>query len=481
MNLKLVQGQTIFPVYVFLTDQNRRTVSELLKKGFDFSDSVPTPSRDTIAIHSSNGSVFFFKSLGDELELTAEQFRNALHDAISFLNQLKVEEASLVAYAFSSLKEDKELYGRALGEIPFLSNYKFIKYQHEPSSLPTLSVVSIHSDLPWEWIIEGTKMAEGVLIARDLVNEPPNVLTPRELALRIEELGKQYGFSVEVYDKAKIVELGMGGLLAVNRGSYEPPRFSILTWKPERPVNQKPIVLVGKGITFDTGGLSLKPTPNQMDFMKCDMAGAATVIGLFVSAALLKLPIYLIGLIPSTENRPGREAYTPNDVIRMYDGTYVEVLNSDAEGRMILADALAYAKQYNPDLVIDYATLTGSAIIALGEHTIALYSTASSEITEAFLQSGFRTYERMVLMPLWDEYKESLKSDIADLKNVGGRPAGSITAAKFLEHFTSYPWMHLDIAGPAYLSSPWTYRPKGGTGVGVRVTLDFLKRMYGGQ
>lgn len=464
INLKLVQGQPLFPAYVFLTDQNQRAMEELLHSGFGYQGSIPGPIQEAISISSVGDKLFIFKNLGEERELTAEQFRNAIHDAISFLNQLKFQEASLIVYGLSSFKEDKELYSRALGEIPFLSSYRFVKYQHHSTDLPVLSTLSIHSDLPWEWIMEGVKIAEGVCVARDLVNEPPNVLTPRELAFRIERAGSEYGFSVEVFDKAKIVELGMGGLLAVNRGSFEPPRFSILTWKPENAVNRKPIILVGKGITFDTGGLSLKPTSGQMDFMKCDMAGAAAVVGIFIGVALLRLPIFLVGLIPATENRPGREAYTPNDVIRMYDGTYVEVLNSDAEGRMILADALAYAKHYDPELVIDYATLTGSAIIALGERTIALYSTADSQITNAMLQSGFRTYERMVLMPLWDEYKEQLKSDIADLKNVGGKPAGSITAAKFLEHFTGYPWMHLDIAGPAYLSSPWTYRPKGGDG-----------------
>jgi leucyl aminopeptidase len=477
MNLKLLQGEPVFPLLVFVTDQNQKAIEELLQNGFGFQGPLPNLSQDAITIHASNGNLFFFQFLGDETQLTAERFRNAIHEGISFLNQLKLTQASLVAYGFSLLKEDTELYGRALGEIPFLSNYRFTKYQKE-ASLPTLTTLSVHSDLKWLWILEGVKIAEGVVIARDLVNEPPNVLTPRELAFRIQQFGREYGFEVEIFDKAKIVELGMGGLLAVNRGSFEPPRFVTLTWKPENAVNSKPIVLAGKGITFDTGGLSLKPTQGQMDYMKCDMAGAAAVVGTFVAVALLRLPIHLVGLIPATENRPGREAYTPNDVIRMYDGTHVEVLNSDAEGRMILADALAYAKRYDPELVIDYATLTGSAIIALGVHTIALYSTTNEEVTNAFLESGFRTYERMVRMPLWDEYKEALKSEIADLKNVGGRPAGSITAAKFLEHFTRYPWMHLDIAGPAYVLSPWTYRGKGGTGVGVRLTLDFFKSYY---
>jgi leucyl aminopeptidase len=211
--------------------------------------------------------------------------------------------------------------------------------------------------------------------------------------------------------------------------------------------------------------------------MKDDMAGAAAVIGTFVSLAANQLPYHVIGLIPSTDNRPGYNAYTPNDVIQMYDGTWVEVLNTDAEGRMILADALAWAKQYNPALVIDLATLTGAAVIAVGQVATALYSTADTVVTQRLLEAAESTFERCVQFPLWDEYGEMIKSDVGDIKNIGqGRYAGSITAAKFLQHFTAYPWVHLDIAGPAYLDAASQYRPKYGTGVGVRLLTEFIRR-----
>ncbi|MCL4111832.1 UNVERIFIED_CONTAM: hypothetical protein GTU68_018088 [Idotea baltica] len=312
---------------------------------------------------------------------------------------------------------------------------------------------------------------------RTLVNEPLSYLTATQLSKEIKRLGKSSGFSVEVYEKKKIESLKMGGLLAVNIGSVEPPTFSILEWKPKNAVNKKPVVLVGKGVVYDTGGLSLKPTANSMDFMKCDMAGAGAVIGAVNAVSLNKLPLHIIGLVPATDNRPGGNAYVPGDVIKMYDGSTVEVLNTDAEGRMLLADALAFAKQYNPELVVDMATLTGASVRAIGDQASALFGTASEKTKKALKESGFSTHERLVEFPLWREYGEMLKSDIADLKNLGGPTAGQITAAKFLEHFTDYNWMHIDIAGPAWLHSKRGYLSKGGTGVGVRLMYHFLKKM----
>ena len=213
-----------------------------------------------------------------------------------------------------------------------------------------------------------------------------------------------------------------------------------------------------------------------MDSMKCDMAGAAAVIGAFVALAANKTPRWVIGLIPATDNRPGENAYTPNDVITMYNKSTVEVLNADAEGRMILADALTFAKQYDPELVIDLATLTGSAVIAVGVIGTPVYSTAAPERTAQILKSGFRMHERLVEFPLWDEYADELKSEVADCKNIGSRNGGSITAAKFLQRFVDYPWMHLDIAGPAFLDAADSYRGKHGTGVGVRLLYDFIQQ-----
>ena len=312
--------------------------------------------------------------------------------------------------------------------------------------------------------------------ARDLVNEPQSYLTAVKLGEEIETLGKAFGFDVETLDKSKIQSLKMGGLLAVNKGSFAPPRFSILTYKHPEAKNKKPIVLVGKGVVFDTGGINLKPTQGSLDMMKCDMAGAATVIGAMVAVAKANLPIHLIALVPATDNRVGNEAYLPGDVITMYDGTTVEVLNTDAEGRLILADALHYAKKYAPELVLDFATLTGAAVRSLGQHAICYMGTADKSVKSNLENCGEQVYERLVEFPLWKEYGNALKSNIADLKNIGGPTAGQITAGKFLQHFTDYPWLHFDIAGPAFLRAADSYRTKEGTGVGVRLIFEFLKK-----
>ena len=267
----------------------------------------------------------------------------------------------------------------------------------------------------------------------------------------------------------------MGGLLAVNKGSIDDPTFTIMEWKPKKFTNQNPIVLVGKGIVYDTGGLSLKPTANSMDLMKIDMGGAGTIIGAMQAIASNKLPVHVIALLPATDNRPSGNAYAPGDVITMHEGTSVEVLNTDAEGRLILADALSYAKKYNPELVIDLATLTGAAARAIGKQGIVAMGNDENTMT-ALKASGAEVQERLAEFPFWDEYAEDLKSNIADLKNLGGPEAGAITAGKFLEHFTDYPYTHLDIAGPAFMLAPFNYRGKGGTGVGVRLLFNFLKK-----
>lgn len=234
------------------------------------------------------------------------------------------------------------------------------------------------------------------------------------------------------------------------------------------------MILIGKGVVYDTGGLSLKPS-DGMDYMKCDMAGAAAVVGVLAAISSTSMPMHVIGLIPVTDNKIGEQAIAPGDVITMSSGTTVEVVNTDAEGRLILADALHFARQYDPALVIDLATLTGAAVRALGNQVICYMGTASKKTKSEIEQSGFHTYERLVELPLWREFGDDLKSHIADLKNVGSSNAGMIAAGKFLEHFTKFPWLHLDIAGPAYLRTANGYRTKEGTGVGVRLIYDFLK------
>jgi leucyl aminopeptidase len=324
------------------------------------------------------------------------------------------------------------------------------------------------------------EIAEATCFARDLVNLAPGEKTATDLAGLAADSAAKFGYSSTIWDKKLIEEAGMGGLLAVNRGSTEPPTFTVLEWSPENAVNERPIVLVGKGVVFDTGGLSLKPTLNSMDKMKYDMAGAAAVLGAMEAVARVQLPLRVVGLVPATDNRPGEHAYVPGEVVRMHSGATVEVLNTDAEGRMILADALSYAKTLEPELVIDIATLTGAQVVALGTFAAAIMANDAAE-SKGFLASmvdaGTRSGDRVARLPLWSDYAELLKSDVADIKNIGNRQAGTITAAKFLEHFVDYPWIHLDIAGPAYSDRGSGYRVKGGTGFGVRLFVEFLTSM----
>jgi leucyl aminopeptidase len=265
----------------------------------------------------------------------------------------------------------------------------------------------------------------------------------------------------------------MGGLLAVNQGSIDPPVFVVMEHKPKKAVNKQPYVFVGKGVVYDTGGISLKPNDGMMT-MKCDMGGAAAVAGAMFAIAKANLPVWVIGLTPATDNRPDGNCVVPGDVITISDGTTVEVLNTDAEGRLILSDALVYAQNYNPKFVIDLATLTGAAARAIGRFGIVSMSNTIEDY-EVLKVSGNIVHERLVDFPLWDEYGDMLKSDIADLKNIGGVIAGANTAGKFLEHFTKYPWVHLDIAGPAFTESNDSYRGKGGTATGLRLLFDFIR------
>ena len=399
-----------------------------------------------------------------------EQARIAGNEVLTSLGHYKISTIAVVCQCSNCfLLEYVE--GMVLGNYQFL---KYLKNANERSnSLEEVRIVAGGSYR--KAILELKAVLEATCIARDLVNEPLSYLTAVTFSNTMKTLGKQNGFSVKVFDKKKIAALKMGGILAVNKGSVQPPSFTIMEWKPAKVKNNNPVVLVGKGIVYDTGGLSLKPTPNGMDKMKCDMAGAAAVVGAMVAAAKAKLPIHLVGLVPATDNRPANDAYAPGDVITMFDGCTVEVLNTDAEGRLVLADALHYAKKYTPELVLDFATLTGAAASACGQEAICYMGTASTATKEKMEQSGLEVYERLIGFPLWKEYGEQLKSNIADLKNIGGPTAGMITAGKFLEHFIDYEWLHFDIAGPAFLKSSDAYRSKEGTGVGVRLLFDFLK------
>ncbi|MCY7411316.1 MAG: leucyl aminopeptidase [Chitinophagales bacterium] len=424
---------------------------------------IPSPSKMLYVI---------ILEMKDAAFQTDELNRKAGNKILASINHHKID--SVVVQNFSSIENATITFAEGMA----LGNYQFIRYKKdiEKESNSLKEILISDEKISKQQIEELQAITDSIYLVRDLVNTPVNYLNATDLANEIASAGKKAGFRTEIFNKSKITALKMGGLLSVNQGSVDPPTFTIMEYKPKNAVNKKPIVLVGKGVVYDTGGLSLKPTGNSMDYMKCDMAGAATMLGAIYCAAKTKLPVHVIGLVPATDNRPGFNAFAPGDVITMHNGMTVEMLNSDAEGRMILGDALSFARQYKPELVIDAATLTGAAHRAVGDYAIAYMGTAAAETKNQMEECGREVYERLIEFPLWDEYGEMIKSDIADMKNVGGVNAGAITAGKFLEKFTDYPWLHLDIAGVAYLSSAQSYRGKNASAVGMRLLFRFLKK-----
>ena len=414
--------------------------------------------------------VRFIKDEKDSLK-RREECRKAGDQAARFLNDHNLSAVLVDGRGAESFEVAAFAEGMALG------NYQFNKYRKDAEKKNKLAKILIRKgSVTAKEFNELGIVAKAVYRCRDLVNEPYSYLTATVFAGEIASMGRKAGAVVEVMNRKKIEALKMGGLLGVNQGSNDPPVFTVMEWKPQKPKNKKPYVFIGKGIVFDSGGMNLKPG-DSMTTMKCDMSGAAAVACAITAVAEAGLPLHVIGLIPATDNRPGPRALVPGDVIRMYNKMTVEVLNTDAEGRLILADALSYAKKYDPQLVIDLATLTGSAARAIGRFGIvAMEYNAEKELRE-LKRSGWEVYERLVEFPNWDEYGELMKSDVADLKNLGPAEGGAITAGKFLEKFADFPYIHLDIAGPAFLEKRDSYRGQGGTGVGVRLLFDFVKRI----
>jgi leucyl aminopeptidase len=457
---------------LLVNDEKELKDYQLPKELIDAAKTILKSGEKSIYFPSGTGAQIIVKydthkNLNNELE----NIRKAGNLAAQIIKKLKIESITIVSNKRSA---EQDL---ALAEGLILSTYSFDKYKTNQKELfkGLKSVAFYQSKVTKEDISELSNIVKATFIARNLVNEPVNYLTAEKIAEEFVHLGKEAKFAVEILNKNKIKSLKMGGLLSVNLGSPNPPTFSIMEYKPKNAINKKPIVLVGKGVVYDTGGLSLKPTPGSMDSMKCDMAGAATVGAAIYAIALSKLPVYVVALVPATDNRPGGNAYTPGDVITMYSGKTVEVLNTDAEGRLILADALHYAKKYKPELVMDFATLTGAAARAIGKEGIVYMGTASDKYKHLATEAGNSVHERLVEFPIWEEYASQIKSDIADLKNLGGTDAGAITAGKFLQEFTDYEWLHFDIAAPAFLSAEDNYRGKNGTGVGVRLVYKFIK------
>jgi len=416
--------------------------------------------------------------LGKRDALNPGRIRRASATALRRVRDMQVGDMTVGTYG--DLPLDPEAAAQAFAEGLELGAYQFKRYRTGLSDEQTFRVGRAHlftrngGERIRQAVYVGQKIARGVILARELVNGPGYAMTPAVLGDQAQSLGKEYGLKVTVLDKAQLTEQGFGGILAVGKGSDNEPRFIVMEYNGAK--NGAPtICLVGKGLTFDSGGLSLKP-PEAMETMKSDMAGAAAVYGAMQAAAELELPLHVVGIVSAAENMPSSGSYRPGDVVTTLSGKTVEVLNTDAEGRIILSDALYYAQRYQPEAIVELSTLTGAIIIALGSHAIGMMST-DQKLADRMIRAGEASGERVWQLPLWDEYHEMIKSEIADIKNMAGRPAGSITAGAFLAAFVGdYPLVHLDIAGTAWVTNPTKpYEIHGGTGVGVRLLSSFLR------
>ncbi len=408
--------------------------------------------------HASAVAARHAQNTGAHAITLALTWNGSQSDTLQAEIQAEVEGALLGLYTFRMYKQSEQnSNGKNVSQIMLLTQ--------ENTDTATVE----------QAIEQGRVLAEATNFARNLVNEPPNVLTPTELANRASNMAKQAGLECEIFDKARFTELGMGGLLGVSQGSAEPPQFIVLRYRGGQS-SDKGMAIVGKGITFDTGGISIKPAAG-MDEMKGDMGGAAAVIGAMQAIAALKPRINVTALVPTCENMPSGTAYRPGDILRISNGKTIEIVNTDAEGRLILADALSYAVKEGLSPIVDLATLTGAIVIALGNITSGVFSN-DEQLASEIVAAGRVAGEKFWAMPMDEEYGESIKSDIADVKQTGSRAGSSIVAAKILEHFVGdTKWAHLDIAGTSYVDSKKPHQEKGATGVGVRTLAELAREL----
>lgn len=416
-----------------------------------------------------------------DAKFNVDYFRNHLSKFIQNLEDEQVQNVHVFIPNYGTFKKyfvNEEYYYQSFIEGLFLGNYSFDKYLSEKKQKRQLNIFFYAEDSKkLKSAIQTAKnINTGLSFARDLQNEPSINLTPELLANRIKEELDKLKIKTIVFDEKEIARKLMGGLLAVGMGSSNPPRFIQINYKSSKSSKKKlpTVCLVGKGVTFDSGGISIKPAANMGD-MKADMSGAAVVAGTIIAAAKNKLPMNIIGIIPSAENMISGSSLRPGDIIKTSSGKTIEVDNTDAEGRVILADALDFASKLKPDVIIDLATLTGACVVALGEFVAGLFCT-NDELSNSLYDAGQKTFDRIWRLPLWDEYSLLNKSEVADIKNLGGRWGGAITAAKFLENFVKpeLKWAHLDIAGPAFPNNSTNYTKKYMTGFGVRLLSDYL-------
>jgi leucyl aminopeptidase len=411
--------------------------------------------------------------LGEWASFTLEKLRRASATVAQRARALKLDEAAfaLPAPEGSGIREAAE----AAAEGSALGLYRFDRYKTNAESreLKIFTLISDDAEAATAGAETGAKVAAAGLLARDLANEPSNTATPEYLAEIAREIAGRYGMEVSVLDRAGIEAEGMVGLATVGRSAQNEPRFIVLEHR-KGATDAAPVVLVGKAVTFDSGGISIKPSVGMGD-MKYDMSGGAAVLGAMEAVGALELPLNVVALVPATENLPGGDAFKPGDVLTLHSGKTVEIVTTDAEGRLILADALSYARRYEPEAVIDCATLTGACHVALGDHASGLLGNDDALIAEV-RAAGDASGERAWPLPLFEEYTDQTKGETADLKNSGGRFGGALTAGAFLKEFADYPWAHLDIAGTAYNGkSKNAYTPKGASGTPARLLVEFLR------
>lgn len=432
----------------------------------------------TLMLHNVPGALcerVLLVGLGKEQDLSDKQYFDAVRATFKALHETGAADATLFLTESPLKKRDTAWKVSQTVILAMESIYRFDRLKSKAEgNKPHLRKITLGTTNRAEFaasekaLQQGLAIANGINLAKDLSNLSPNICTPTYLAEQAVGIGKVYKLKVAILGQKDMEKLGMGSLLAVARGSHQPAKLIALEyWGGAK--KEKPIVLVGKGVTFDTGGISLKPAA-EMDEMKYDMCGAASVLGTITAIAEMRLPINVVGIIPTTENMPGGNATKPGDVVTSMSGQTIEILNTDAEGRLILCDALTYAERYEPETVIDIATLTGACVIALGHVASGLLSN-DDELAEELLYASGQAADRAWRLPLWDDYQEQLKSNFADMANIGGRAGGTITAACFLSRFTKkYRWAHLDIAGTAWKSG----KEKGATGRPVPLLTQFL-------
>jgi leucyl aminopeptidase len=419
--------------------------------------------------------------------MNLEAIRVVAAAAANKARELRLASFAIIPFGFGSNGYDPRAAGQALAEGTHLALYRYDRFkserngEDEPPEVGRATVIAPDTATATgirAGVADGERLAAATIVARDLATGPANLVTATYLADRACEIAREYGLAAQIFGKSDLEEMGCGGILAVNRGSAQPPAMGVLRYDCGRS-GAKTLAAVGKGITFDTGGISIKPA-NDMHYMRHDKSGAAAVVGFMQAAASLQLPINVLGIFAATDNMPGGDAYRPGDIIRSYSGKYMEILNTDAEGRVVLADALGYAVEQKPDAIVDLATLTGACVVALGHVCSGLFSN-NDDLADQLTAAGAVSGERVWRMPLWDEYRELIKAPLGDIKNVGGSAAGSITAAWFLANFVSdVPWAHLDIAGTAWTEGSWGQLPPYlqkdvATGVGVRLLTHFAR------